>query len=460
MSQETRKDPRAKVLTMTVRYKSATLDEFIEHHSYDISRGGMFIKTPSPFPPGTLLKFEVKIGDDQRLLQGVGRVVWKREKTAEVGGEDSPAGMGVKFIKINEEAQALIQDLTGRRPTGGAFEAGGGDSHVDSLPAPSAPSGAALPSGPRKATVLGLGSIAGAAESLGDIDKSANFFPDTGSSEADMPAPEDRTVMKQTSELLRDALREAGGSEEELGQAAARASKGEAKADEPKADEPKPEKRVSQPPASRRAQSRDGHRRSNRPPAANPNSTVPPARPRRTAPASTARAAAAPEREDNGMVRLGLIVAGLVAAGGVIWAVTRENAPPSAPPAAPVVQAPVTPEPPAPTAAPEVSAPPQASSPASAVSTAPSASAAPTPASSPPASAVPAPAKPAPSTQVSPTPSASTAAPAPKSTATSSAAIAVPPAATAAPTATAAPASAPPKKTKKSKPVEDSDNPY
>src|SRR5688500_20269942 len=88
MAQETRKDPRAKVLTMTVRYKSATLDEFIEHHSHDISRGGMYIKTPSPFPPGTLLKFEVKIAEDQKLMQGVGRVVWKREPT-EAGDERS-----------------------------------------------------------------------------------------------------------------------------------------------------------------------------------------------------------------------------------------------------------------------------------------------------------------------------------------------------------------------------------
>ena len=32
MAQDTRKDPRAKVLSMTVRYKSATVDEFIEHH--------------------------------------------------------------------------------------------------------------------------------------------------------------------------------------------------------------------------------------------------------------------------------------------------------------------------------------------------------------------------------------------------------------------------------------------
>ena len=61
MAQDTRKDPRAKVLSMTVRYKSATVDEFIEHHAQDVSRGGIYIKTPSPFPPGTLLKFEIRI---------------------------------------------------------------------------------------------------------------------------------------------------------------------------------------------------------------------------------------------------------------------------------------------------------------------------------------------------------------------------------------------------------------
>ena len=176
-SQETRKDPRAKVLTMTVRYKSATLDEFIEHHSYDISRGGMFIKTPSPFAPGTLLKFEVKIADEQRLLQGVGRVVWKREKSGSAE-EDSPAGMGVKFIKVNEEAKALIEDLTGRRSAAGAFEAGGGDADVGSLPtsgAPGAPGasgapGGSAPMGPRKGTMLGLGSISSAAENLSPVE--------------------------------------------------------------------------------------------------------------------------------------------------------------------------------------------------------------------------------------------------------------------------------------------------
>ena len=103
MGQQYRKDPRAKVLAMTVRYRSATLGEFIEHHSYDVRRGGMFIKTPSPFPAGTLLKFEVKIAEEQRVLQSVGRVVWKRE--SEGVGEDEPAGMGIKFIKIDDASR-------------------------------------------------------------------------------------------------------------------------------------------------------------------------------------------------------------------------------------------------------------------------------------------------------------------------------------------------------------------
>ena len=141
MSQDTRKDPRAKVLTMTVRYKSATLDEFIEHHSHDVSRGGMFIKTPSPFPPGTLLKFEVKIAEDKKVMQGVGRVVWKRESTD--ASSDNPSGMGVKFIKIDDDSTKVIDTLVkGRGEGGAAFEAGEAET-----PAPAgAPKPAAAPS--------------------------------------------------------------------------------------------------------------------------------------------------------------------------------------------------------------------------------------------------------------------------------------------------------------------------
>src|SRR5215204_4579877 len=77
MSQDTRKDKRAKVVSLNVRYKSATVDEFIENHSHDVSKGGIFVKTPTPFPPGTLLKFEIRLAGDKSVISGVGRVVWK-----------------------------------------------------------------------------------------------------------------------------------------------------------------------------------------------------------------------------------------------------------------------------------------------------------------------------------------------------------------------------------------------
>ncbi len=130
MTQDTRKDPRAKIVSLNVRYKSATVDEFIDNHSHDVSKGGIFIKTPSPFPPGTLLKFEIRIAGDKAVIAGVGRVVWKRE-TSQSNSAEQPAGMGVKFIKIDDPSRAIIDRLVDTK--GGArsaYDEGGGDGSI------------------------------------------------------------------------------------------------------------------------------------------------------------------------------------------------------------------------------------------------------------------------------------------------------------------------------------------
>jgi uncharacterized protein (TIGR02266 family) len=185
MAEHTRKDPRAKVLSMTVRYKSATLDEFIEHHSHDVSRGGMYIKTPQPFPPGTLLKFEVKIAADQKVIQGVGRVVWRRE--SDEATLEHPAGMGVKFIKLDDESKNIIDQLVTART--GEISA-----YDEVAPETESPQG-----GSSESSGSGASAIPGA----------EGFFPK--SADAYQPAPEDRTVMKQATELLQEALKEVGG---------------------------------------------------------------------------------------------------------------------------------------------------------------------------------------------------------------------------------------------------------
>ncbi|MBZ0117381.1 MAG: TIGR02266 family protein, partial [Sandaracinaceae bacterium] len=165
---DTRKDKRAPI-SLKVRFKSATVDEFIEQYSLDISRGGLFIKSKTPMSIGTLLKFEFQLKDESRLIHGVGRVVWKRDE-AEAAGQ--APGMGIKFIKMDPESRTLVEKMVAARGDApGHFEEGEG--------------GAAA-----KPAAGGGG-----------------FFPST-SSEADLPPPEDRTQVRHASEFLASALAE------------------------------------------------------------------------------------------------------------------------------------------------------------------------------------------------------------------------------------------------------------
>jgi len=123
---DTRKDTRAPI-SLKVRFKSASLDEFIEQYSIDVSRGGMFIKSKTPLEIGTLLKFELQLKDESRLIQGVGRVVWTREPIDAVDPAQPP-GMGIKFIKMADESREVVDQVVSARGEGpSSFERGSSD---------------------------------------------------------------------------------------------------------------------------------------------------------------------------------------------------------------------------------------------------------------------------------------------------------------------------------------------
>jgi uncharacterized protein (TIGR02266 family) len=124
MSDEPRKSPREKFLGLNVRYKSASVDDFIENHAVDIGRGGFFVKTPKPFALGTLVKFEIKIASDESVLSGVGCVVWRRElEPGAVAVPGKAAGMGVKFLKLEPGARSVLERLlTTKANAGKSYE--------------------------------------------------------------------------------------------------------------------------------------------------------------------------------------------------------------------------------------------------------------------------------------------------------------------------------------------------
>jgi molecular chaperone DnaK len=66
-------------ITLRIKFKSASLDEFISRYGVDVSPGGIFIRTKQPVDVGTSLQFDFTLADGSPLLAGLGTVAWVRE---------------------------------------------------------------------------------------------------------------------------------------------------------------------------------------------------------------------------------------------------------------------------------------------------------------------------------------------------------------------------------------------
>ncbi len=105
---------RASVV-VPVRCKFASIIDFVETQSVNISRSGMFLTTAEVVPLGTMLELEVGLADGMALLKGKGEVM-----RVSAG---PPAGLGVKFVELDSASQKLVDRIVevnaqeGKRPT-------------------------------------------------------------------------------------------------------------------------------------------------------------------------------------------------------------------------------------------------------------------------------------------------------------------------------------------------------
>ena len=96
-------------VTLKIKFKSATLDQFIERYAVDVSHGGIFIRTKDPLAVGTQLRFEFQLQDSSPLISGEGTVVWTREfDPSRVG---VAPGMGVRFDKLGPDSQGVLDRI-------------------------------------------------------------------------------------------------------------------------------------------------------------------------------------------------------------------------------------------------------------------------------------------------------------------------------------------------------------
>jgi uncharacterized protein (TIGR02266 family) len=104
----TRQGKRTPV-TLKIKFKSETLEQFIERYAVDVSQGGIFIRTKEPLSVGTQMKFEFQLRDASPLIAGEGTVVWTRENDP-----SRPAiapGMGVRFDRLADGSQGILERI-------------------------------------------------------------------------------------------------------------------------------------------------------------------------------------------------------------------------------------------------------------------------------------------------------------------------------------------------------------
>ncbi len=81
-------------------FKSDTLEEFIDKHSSDLSKAGVFIRMKKPLSVGVVLQLRLALRDSSPLIVGQGTVIWRRL-------ELSP-GMGVRFDSLSDNSVARL----------------------------------------------------------------------------------------------------------------------------------------------------------------------------------------------------------------------------------------------------------------------------------------------------------------------------------------------------------------
>ncbi|MGE0548555.1 MAG: TIGR02266 family protein [Kofleriaceae bacterium] len=104
----TRQGKRTPV-TLKIKFKSETLEQFIERYAVDVSQGGIFVRTKEPLGVGTQMRFEFQLKDASPLIAGEGTVVWTRENDP-----SRPAiapGMGVRFDRLAEGSQNVLERI-------------------------------------------------------------------------------------------------------------------------------------------------------------------------------------------------------------------------------------------------------------------------------------------------------------------------------------------------------------
>ncbi len=101
-------------LPLRLRIKYVTVDQFLIDYTENIRKGGSFVRTGKPLPPGTRLHLELEVAGVPVFIKLRGRVAWINHPRGEWHRPNLPPGMGILFFFADESSKNLLENLVTR----------------------------------------------------------------------------------------------------------------------------------------------------------------------------------------------------------------------------------------------------------------------------------------------------------------------------------------------------------
>jgi uncharacterized protein (TIGR02266 family) len=119
-------DPSSKKAPTVLRIKLRYEDQatFVERFAGNIGRSGLFIRSRTPKPIGTEIRFELRLHDDTPVVIGLGVVRWIRDY--DPARPRAVHGMGVEFLRVTRESRDVLMRVLEHRRKLGLVDGPGG----------------------------------------------------------------------------------------------------------------------------------------------------------------------------------------------------------------------------------------------------------------------------------------------------------------------------------------------
>jgi len=107
-----RRDEQRIEVELEVRYRTA--QEFLSAYSWNISGGGIFIRTQQPLPLNREVQLRFTLPGIDRTFMAHGLVVWTNPHPSR---SSFPSGMGIKFMDLDPAAKNILADFVESKRT-------------------------------------------------------------------------------------------------------------------------------------------------------------------------------------------------------------------------------------------------------------------------------------------------------------------------------------------------------